>query len=347
MLARLKMLMVFFKDSDRKNSIRIVLECLHFAIIKKSTPIDYFRNFLYRKSANNYLDYLSLKQYYSIIESEKMVFPEVSQILKNKLSFKLMAEKQGLSMTNMFGYNLRNQFIINEKTVGIVNEEDLYNVLQDLFTKNKIDKIFIKPMTGVGGSGCMLLNKNDLQTFVKTRFFDIMEHSYLFENYIEQHPAINGINASAINTLRIVHYINKKQTVHILSTLMRFGVGDSITDNTSCGGFSIAVNSLTGKLEGSGRQDLAKGGAVYLKHPDTYHQLEGFTIPYFKEACDLVLSAACIFPNRIVGWDIAITGSGPLIIEANHNPSLYLSDIAYGGLMKHPLIKEILKEINS
>ena len=141
MLARLKMLMVFVKDSDRKNSIRIVLECLHFAIIKKSTPIDYFRNFLYRKSANNYLDYLSLKQYYSIIESEKMVFPEVSQILKNKLSFHLICMEQNLAVPKLISYNLKNQFVCNKKNEPIENKKDLLLFFKAQFNRLHIDKI--------------------------------------------------------------------------------------------------------------------------------------------------------------------------------------------------------------
>lgn len=347
MLSRIKYLKVFLKDPYKKSSFKILKETIAFTWIKKGLPIDYFRKFLYRTDVKNYKDYLSLKEYYSIIESPKMVFPEVSALLHNKLSFKLIAEKHELPVATMLAYNLKNQFTSNKKSTTIHNEADLYKVVEDLFAKNQIDKIFVKPMCGIGGAGCFIIGSDTIKNSIASKCTDITTNSYLFEAYIEQHQAIRAIYPDAINTLRIVHYIDKSNTVHILSSLMRFGVGKAITDNTSSGGFSIAINNATGKLKGPGRQDVTKGGAVYYKHPDTQYVLEGFSVPYYQEACALVQDTAPYFPNRIVGWDMAITATGPVIIEANHNPCLHLSDIAYGGFLKHPLIKEILNEIHN
>ncbi len=347
MLSRIKYLKVFLKDLNKKGTFKILKESIYFAWLKKGWPVDYFRKFLYRTDVKNYQDYLSLKEYYSIIESSKMVFPEVSMLLHHKLSFKLIAEKHGLPVTSTLAYTLNNQFTTNKKTVTITNDTDFLQAVTDLFTKNPIDKIFVKPISGMGGAGCSVIDIATIKNGIPSKCFDIPKHSYLFEAYIQQHQAISAIYPGAINTLRIVHYIDKNDTVHIVSSLMRFGMGKAITDNSSSGGFSIAINNATGKLEGLGRQEFTKGGAVFYKHPDTQYLLEGFSVPYYQEACTLVQNAARYFPNRIVGWDIAITDSGPVIIEANHNPSLHLSDIAYGGYLKHPLIREMLNEIHS
>jgi len=93
MLSRIGYIKVFIKDPDKKNMGRLVKELIRYAWIKKTLPSDYFRKFLYRKEVDNYLDYLSLKEYYSIIESKKIVFPEISALLHHKLSFKLLAQK--------------------------------------------------------------------------------------------------------------------------------------------------------------------------------------------------------------------------------------------------------------
>ena len=87
MLARVKLLKVFFQDPDKKKVFIIIKELIHFTYIKKSWPTDYFRKFLYRKAIKDYTSYLSIKEYYSIIESPKMVFPKVSKTLENKLAF--------------------------------------------------------------------------------------------------------------------------------------------------------------------------------------------------------------------------------------------------------------------
>ncbi|MFD0836303.1 sugar-transfer associated ATP-grasp domain-containing protein [Mariniflexile aquimaris] len=346
MLGRIKHLKIFAGDPDKKPLFKIIKECLHFGLLKKDLPVDYFRKFLYRTDVKNYQDYLSLKEHYGIIESPKMVFPEVSQILQNKLSFKLICINENLPVPKLISYNLKGWFLFNKKNKYIENKKDLLFFYKHLFDHLQINKIFIKPIDGIGGFGCILLKKESLETELNIFGDKLLNNSYLHEEYIEQHDQINKIHPHAVNTLRMVHYIDRNQNVHILSTFMRFGVGKSIIDNTSNGGFSIGVNNESGILEGIGRQEVSKGGATFLVHPDTQYKLNGFKIPFYEEACALVKDFAFYFPNRIVGWDIAITNSGPVIIEGNHNPGLHVSDINYGGYMKHPLIKEILNEIN-
>ena len=49
-------------------------------------------------------------------------------------------------------------------------------------------------------------------------------------------------------------------------------------------------------------------------------------------------------PERYVGWDIAITENGPILIEGNAAPQIGIGEIAYGGYKNHPLYSEILQE---
>lgn len=347
MLSRLKHLKVFFKDKDKKNVLKILCELIHFTYIKKSLPTDYFRKFLYRKDIKDYTSYLSIKEFYSIIESPKLVFPEISKILSNKLSFKLITEKQNLPSPKLISYNLKSRYIFETKSHLIEVQKDLYCYFENLFLRSNTDKIFLKPIYGIGGYGCFFLSKESLEEQLSMHANNLLSNSYIHEAYIEQHELINAIYPHAINTLRMVHYIDKDETVHIISTFMRFGTGNSITDNTSSGGFAIAVNAKTGALQGVGRQEISRGAAVFKEHPDSLHKLEGFKVPYFKEACSLVKTFAEYFPSRIVGWDIAITPNGPVMIEGNHNPGLHVSDITYGGYLKNEHIIEILKEIKS
>ena len=48
--------------------------------------------------------------------------------------------------------------------------------------------------------------------------------------------------------------------------------------------------------------------------------IEGFQLPVWTEACQLAREAARLFlPLRFVGWDIALTETGPVLVEANWN----------------------------
>jgi hypothetical protein len=51
----------------------------------------------------------------------------------------------------------------------------------------------------------------------------------------------------------------------------------------------------------------------------------GFKVPNWHIAIDSVIKAAEKLPQcRLIGWDVAITENGPLLIEGNHEPDLCL-----------------------
>ncbi|MFD1162246.1 MULTISPECIES: sugar-transfer associated ATP-grasp domain-containing protein [Hwangdonia] len=347
MLSRIKNLNVFLNDSDKKSFLKIIKEVIHFSWIKKALPTDYFRKYLYRRDVTDYTSYLSFKEYNSILSSKQLVFPEISALLNNKLSFSLLCKTNHIKTPKLFSYHIKNRFYFNDKIFVIHTENDLLSFFENVFETQNIDALFLKPLQGIGGQGCILLNKNNLKNKIQHAKKSLLKASYLHQECIEQHTEINKIHAKSINTLRCVTYIDKENKIHIVSIFMRFGVGNSVTDNVTSGGFYIAVNTETGVLQGQGRQSVVMGGNVFNNHPNSNFKLDGFKIPYFTEACDLVKYAALYFPSRIIGWDVAITHTGPIIIEGNHNPDLQTSDTAYGGYCKSPIIKEILKEINT
>ena len=57
---------------------------------------------------------------------------------------------------------------------------------------------------------------------------------------------------------------------------------------------------------------------VLETHPKTGHSLVNFRVPYWQAARDMVIDAARKFaPIKTIGWDVAITPDGPVIIEGN------------------------------
>ena len=345
MISRVKHLKFFFNDSDKKGMLKMAKEMIIFGWIKKELPTDYYRKFLYRKDIINYKDYLSLNEYSSIVRSDKMIFPEISTILSNKLSFFYHCDKLNFPTPKIISYNLKNSFFYNEKLIPINKKADLFLFFETVFNDSGKEKLFLKLLNASRGFGCILLEKNNLNEQIDFHKNNLLKNSYIHQELILQHPNISKIHDNAVNTLRIDTYIDNNLEAHVLSVLMRYGIGKGFTDNAHTGGFYISVNQNTGRLQGKGRQDITKGGSVYIKHPDSRVILESYQIPYFNEACDLAERASMSLPNRIIGWDVAISETGPILIEGNENPSLHMTDVAYGGYCKHPKIKEILKFI--
>ncbi|MWW23659.1 sugar-transfer associated ATP-grasp domain-containing protein [Algibacter lectus] len=347
MLSRLKHLNVYLKDSNKKPLPQVLKECVLYGMDKKMLPTDYFRKYLYRKDVVNYKNYLSLKEFYQIVGSRKMVFPEITAILANKLSFYNHCVNLNIPTPTLLSYNFNSRWFYNNIGYTLNNKESVIQFFDRVFKDSQNHFIFLKPTLGQGGQGCFLLKKEKLESQIESIYPILIANSYVHQDYIEQHDSINGIFRNSVNTIRIDTYIDANNEAHVLSALMRFGMGNTFTDNTHTGGFYISLNLESGKLQGVGRQDVVEGGKEVTHHPDSQVALDGFQIPFHKEAFELALQAVNAMPNRIVGWDVAITNQGPLLIEGNEVPSLHVTDVACGGYLNNKHIKDVLFELKN
>lgn len=319
-------------------------EASYLMISKKEIPFYYFK-YLYRKSVTNYKDYLSTKEGALIQGSSKFHKDELLSIISNKLSFSLYCKKNKLPFSELISYNLNSNYFYNGTLFKVKNESDLYHFFKTVFEQSNLDYLFIKPLALYGGVGCFKLSKNNLKVDIHNCYDTIIGKGYIHEKVIEQHPEIEKIHSKSINSVRLLTYIDKANKNNILVAYMRFGIGDSIVDNVSSGGFQVGINLETGTFKELGYQDMEFGGTDYKSHPNSGFVFKDFKIPYFKEIIDLTYKATDFLPDRIVGWDIAITPNGPVLIEANEFPSIFAPDIIYGGLHKHPKIKEMFTEL--
>ena len=74
-------------------------------------------------------------------------------------------------------------------------------------------------------------------------------------------------------------------------------------------------------------------------HPNTKISIVGFKIPYWEEVNQMVEEAAAIINGvPLVGWDVAISENGPVLVEANAEGEIVMLQIA--GIIN---LKEILQ----
>jgi len=142
----------------------------------------------------------------------------------------------------------------------------------------------------------------------------------------------------------MITYIDEGFNVHIINSFMRFGIGKSIVDNSASGGLYVGIDHNTGKFKDKGYTAMKFGGNSYTSHPSSNYLFKNFKIPFYSEACQLVKEATYHIPNGFIGWDVAISTSGPTIIEANETPDLHMSDVSYDGLLRNPFFREIIRQ---
>ncbi len=335
---------VFLKDKERKKNSAIIKEVLDLWIMRKEFPIHYFGRFLYRKNIKSPKSYINLKEYYQIIYAKEFNKEAYISLLENKLMFGSFCEKNKLPTPLVQSYNFDKIFFFQDKTYSITNKEKLYDYFLKIFQETNLERLFLKPISNYGGKGIHMLLYSNLKSQLEEFGSDILENAYIHQNCIEQHPKINQIYPHSINTIRIETYIDINDKVRILGAAIRFGIGGMIIDNFTSGGFFVPIDPKTGKLAKKGVSKMIRGGDSFQKHPDTGFVFENFEIPFFKESCNLCLRATQLIPNRLIGWDIAITPIGPTIVEGNKNPGIFIGEIANGGYVDHPMYKEIIKK---
>lgn len=173
--------------------------------------------------------------------------------------------------------------------------------------------VICKPYNLSWGHGIFILNKEDITDEIIQK---LLSEPYIIEEVIKQHPQIKAIHPQSVNTLRIFSIIDREGVPHVALPIFRAGLGDSVTDNTSSGGLYFIVDKDTGIVELSGRTERCR--TRYLCHPDTGVQVIGMKIPFYDEIVEMVKKAALVTPTlRYVGWDVAISENGPVLIEGN------------------------------
>ena len=148
---------------------------------------------------------------------------------------------------------------------------------------------------------------------------------YLVEECVKQHKDMDKLGASSVNTLRIVT-IRKNEKVNIMLRCIRMGNGVNAVDNFHSGGMYSMFDEKGIVITDA----VDRKGNSYEKHPFTNTKIKGFKIPFYKETIDMCIKASEVIPEiRYIGWDIAITKDGPLIIEGNELPGydLYQSKV--------------------
>ena len=132
---------------------------------------------------------------------------------------------------------------------------------------------------------------------------------------MEQHPAVKKLYPNAVNSMRFITVLDKDGEPHLLYIVQKMGLGGSIIDN-NC--LFTPVDPETGEMKYPAHSGDTLKGIIYTEHPDTHVKIQGYKIPFVKEAVQMVLEAAKVTPQiRYVGWDVATTPNGPAIIEGN------------------------------
>lgn len=162
-----------------------------------------------------------------------------------------------------------------------------------------------------GGKGVRFLGKGSTKDDISDAL-DV-DPDVAVQLVMQQHPEMAKMNASSVNTIRIICIILDGESIP-LSAVVRIGNSGSRVDNFSSGGVGCGVRP-DGHLNDCG---YTQKGERYDVHPNGFVFREGF-VPNFDKALEAVKRCHMHVPMfGVASWDIAIDTDGePVLIEYN------------------------------
>jgi hypothetical protein len=197
-----------------------------------------------------------------------------------------------------------------------------------------LDKIVIKPCRHSYGRGLLvpLLREGRIESG-NIKFDSVQElanymfalpelTSWIIQERIQSHFALSELSGTKhLQTIRIYTHVDKNGKIFIVDAFLKVIGGDAAIDNFqngSLGNFIAPIDIDSGQLKSAITRSPNMLWYRLDVHPRTKRTFQEFTIPLWEDAKELVIKSAEHFkPIRSLGWDVAITENGPVVIETN------------------------------
>lgn len=311
-------------------------------LVKKKRISDYglFLRLFFRKkiSGQEWIDYSaklrstsfqqSFLSYREATELWRVLNPNnYASMARDKYLTHLFFEQADIPMPKLFAY-----FNTNTTPYGRVAND--YDSLRKVLFQNSVQECVVKPAADSAHGNnvfickeiqfldddCILIKSNDKKVSLRFLCSSCEKIPLLFEEKVKQTEVFSLLNPSSINTVRIMTALYPGGKSNVFASWMRMGRSGSDVDNASNGGnVDCAVDVETGMCYNAAQFNSFSDVISIERHPDSGELIEGLVIDNWSE----IKSTLCEFQSKIpflkaIGWDVALTDSGPVIIEINN-----------------------------
>ena len=206
-------------------------------------------------------------------------------------------------------------------------------ILQDKLKKLEGCELIIKPADGVYGIGVrafILQDKYFVESTKALSLKDLMLElspgtRYVLQRRLFNHPAVETLTGfKTLQALRVLTALPREPggRARIMSASIRLSGIESVVNNFDYGregNIRAKIDIESGRIIRAVRASPTGFGLEDVDRIErTGVSLIGREMPYWVEMKDLLeIKAACFYPIRLVGWDVALTPEGPVVIEGN------------------------------
>lgn len=249
--------------------------------------------------------------------------------------YKIPAKKRKTYVTHRMSRKVIRKFNDSEKTLCFEKKEKFNEIFSD-FTKREFlnlnsyteeefekffdavkndEKVIYKPSETAQGQGIIVIEiqgKEELRERISS-----LDKNAVLEQWIVQDKRISDVFADAVNCLRIITLLNKNK-VYILAANITFGNKGDLIANASLNTL-VCIPEIESGIVSTDARNIK--GELFSEHPVSKIKFKGFEVPYWNEVLSMCEKAARRIPQvGYIGWDVAISPDGPVIIEGNTTP---------------------------
>ena len=165
----------------------------------------------------------------------------------------------------------------------------------------------------------------------------MMKGPRLLEERVVQNNVMGVLNPSSVNTVRCIT-LNTMDGIVVSYCFLKVGRKGSFVDNGGSGGILVGIDKKCGKLNTDGYDEL---NVRYVTHPDSGVNLKGYQLPDWEQLIHMCVEMSGQMPTvKYIGWDLAYTDTGWIVIEGNGMSQMIGPQIVWrnrGGVFKEEM----------
>lgn len=267
------------------------------------------------------------------LSPEKLTYSRV--FLSDKVMYTALLDKLGLPTT-------QTQAVAHKfRHFGTIPALRDPAAIEAFLRDDAVYPVFGKPSGGRGSVGTVLISGIEgdqvvlgngrhvpLDGFAREAFQDYPE-GFIFQTALTQHKVLADVAGAAIGTLRVVT-VREGEKVRVLYSVWKVPSPTAMSDNFWQSGSMVAQVDETGRV-GKCRVGTGLEGRYVETHPVSGARFDELQMPHWDAICTTACDGHALFPEfGLVGWDIAVTPEGPVLIECNDNSFHVLWQLANG-----------------
>jgi hypothetical protein len=143
----------------------------------------------------------------------------------------------------------------------------------------------------------------------------------LVQPWLENHPSISDLALDSLITIRVVTCINEQQEPEVALAMLRLlSILEPHWQHLPDGEYAAPIDLVSGEMGLFTGDNFKTAHLRYERHPVTDAPIKGRVLSEWDAIRKTAISAHAAFPHRvIIGWDIALTKIGPVVLEGNSN----------------------------